>query len=84
MQNPALIENAFFDWAQGFLSGFNIPALYLSELGYPKADLSTMSIDSQKAWLRDYCADNPLRSYMSAVLDLHGELVTKTKSKPTE
>jgi len=83
-ENPARFEGLFFQWAQGFLSGLNGPALYLSEYGYPKADLSTISTDSQMAWLRDYCADNPLRSYMSAVLDLYGELIAKMNSKPTE
>ena len=61
------VENVYFSWAQGFMTGWNIA------LGKQEAvvvDLSAMTIDVQKKWLRDYCDKYPLKNYLDGVSDL--------------
>ncbi|MGY0574038.1 hypothetical protein ACTGJ9_025660 [Bradyrhizobium sp. RDM12] len=64
--DPKNMELYFFTWAQGYMSGLNMGLLAnkqeAKELGAETND--------QALALRTYCADNPLKTYMDAVLNL--------------
>ena len=57
------IEDHFFTWAQGFMSGVN-DALY-DTVGY--RDLRSLSIAQQKQSLRAFCLQNPASQYRGAI-----------------
>src|SRR5262245_33327002 len=65
---PQFVEEYYFAWAQGFLSGTNSHAI--ANKGTVR-DLSSMSIKQQQQFLRDYCDKHPLADYMAGVLDLY-------------
>ena|ERR1700733_2702291 len=55
-------EAAYYSWALGFMSGLNFaqkPGEIMRNLGG--------NTDENKAALRRYCANNPLKNYMDAV-----------------
>src|ERR1044072_4746666 len=56
-------ETLYFTWAQGFMSGMNLNADVKRNLG------GELSI--QKTTLRLFCADNPSKSFVNAVLFLY-------------
>jgi hypothetical protein len=57
------IEDHFFTWAQGFMSGVN-DALY-DTVGY--RDLRSLSVAQQKQSLRAFCLQNPTSKYRDAI-----------------
>jgi hypothetical protein len=63
--NPETIENVYFSWAQGFMTGWNIASEESKTV-----DVATWSIDAQKAHIRHYCDANPLKEYVFAVVNL--------------
>ena len=65
-------------WAQGWMSAANEDAL-----GHDlkPVDLSAMSEDEQLAITRQYCDENPLRTYGDAVVELYGRL-NSASAKP--
>jgi hypothetical protein len=70
--DPTAIENAFFAWAEGFMSGLNVslpPGTY--------RDMAAITLEAQKAALRNYCDQHPLTEYGKGVLDLYGKLPMK-------
>jgi hypothetical protein len=67
--DPALTENLYFAWAQGYMSGLNI-ARRDDEPGVFKS----MSMKEQKAYIRAFCDANPTKKYLYAVLDLYRTL----------
>jgi hypothetical protein len=73
-----LIEEIYFVWTQGYLTGVNIMSIRRGEVGLdlvPKG----MSIDWQKSYLRDYCSQNPLSPYSEATASLLFEIVKANK-----
>jgi len=66
--DPALAERVFYAWAQGFLSGLNLGN---QNSGHARRDLAASDTDSQKLFLRQYCADNPLKTYTQGILALY-------------
>jgi hypothetical protein len=64
---PERAETYFFDWAQGYLSGWNAAQLVQ---GKPYRDLNGMTVDEQRAFLRRYCEDNPDSTYFHGVVRL--------------
>ena len=64
--SPDTIEREFFHWAQGLMSGLNLQA---EADGKPRRDLAG-DVSIQKRTIRDYCANNPLKIYMNAVISL--------------
>jgi hypothetical protein len=62
------VEDAYYSWALGFMSGINF--------AQKPGDLRAMrklsgDPDEEKALLRRYCAVNPLKNYMDAVVALY-------------
>ena len=57
----------FFAWAQGYLSGLNVK-YFLDVSASGSTDLD--DTDGQKVWLLNYCRENPLDLYFSAVNSL--------------
>jgi hypothetical protein len=72
--SPTNVENLFFAWAEGMMSGVNTAAL--EALGKYR-DLSAMTIKEQQAYLRDYCDQHPLADYSEAVRGLFEKLPLK-------
>jgi hypothetical protein len=67
------LEETYFVWAQGFMSGMNF-ALSIDPTGGRYADLSAKSISEQKTYIRLYCHNHPSDAYLQAVLNLYSEL----------
>lgn len=65
---PELIENSFFYWAQGMMTGMNLASR--ANGGIAK-DLSAKSVGDQTAFIRSYCDEHPLAQYWKAVADLY-------------
>ena len=63
-------EEPFFIWAQGFFSAWNMSLMSENQ---PYFYLSTVSIDSQKSYLRSYCDRHPRGTFMDAVVDMAGQ-----------
>jgi len=68
--DPEISERVFFSWAQGFMSGLNLGAKANNK---QMRDLAGI-VDDQKRALRAYCANNPLKSYMDAVIGYYAQL----------
>jgi hypothetical protein len=66
-QSPSNTEDAFFSWAQGFISGLNLS----SEAATNTARRIEGSIPSQRTFVRDYCDSHPLQPYYMAALALY-------------
>jgi hypothetical protein len=67
-------EVLFFNWAQGFMTGRNIPLLTAKQ---PTRDLSALTGDEQMAKIRTYCDAHPLDFYFVAVVSLFDSLPQK-------
>jgi len=67
-QEGEMFGNAYFSWAQGFMSAVNLN--FLSEGN--TTDLS--DIAGQDKWLENYCNENPLETYSAAVVRLWNAL----------
>ena len=62
----------FFTWAQGYLTGLNVKYLFNDPSGFGSTDLQDR--DGQKLWLENYCRENALDTYWSAVNQLWAAL----------
>jgi hypothetical protein len=76
LENPDL-EAVFFTWAEGFLTGWN--------MGFPNdsdfsVDMSGLSRDEQKQFMRNYCKANPTKRYLEGVTALMSRLRTTKKN----
>jgi hypothetical protein len=72
--SSAATEVLFFNWAQGFMTGRNIPLLTAKQ---PTRDLSSLTGDEQMAKIRTYCDAHPLDFYFVAVVSLFESLPEK-------
>jgi hypothetical protein len=70
-------EALFFTWAQGFLTGWNMGAP--DDSGF-SVDMSGLSRDEQKQFIRDYCEANPTNRYLQGVTALMSRLRTAKKN----
>jgi hypothetical protein len=71
--DPATMENVYFFWAEGFLSGLNFMAEANKMPGRTIAGTNE-SMTSYKSHIRDFCAQHPLATYYEAVLDLYDSM----------
>lgn len=67
-KNPEFYEISYFAWAQGLMSGINA--------GFKAGHMTNLKptdfpAKEQMAFIRQYCAENPLRSYYDAVFELY-------------
>jgi hypothetical protein len=74
--NPETMDNLFYAWAEGFMSGANI-----AKRGTYR-DLAAMQVNDQKAYLRRYCDEHPLQDYLRAVMELYLALPLKKMPSP--
>ena len=64
--NVPSLENFYFSWAQGYMSGLNVAAS--SGVGNSSpADLNAVPAAAQLRFIRDFCDHNPLKRYSAAV-----------------
>jgi hypothetical protein len=63
------LENLFFSWALGFMSGLNT-----SLMGHGETNLHGLSENSQKQFLRSTCGAHPHDTYYGAVFDLYNRM----------
>ena len=60
------LENFYFSWAQGYMSGLNVAVS--RGVGNPgPADLNAMPAAAQLRFIRDFCEHNPLKRYSAPV-----------------
>ena len=73
--NPEAAESQFYNWAQGYMSGFNLGIIsMLDEKGpYAFRDL-TGDLEKNQLRIRNYCVTHPTAYYFHAVLDLFDSL----------
>ena len=69
--DPAYYENSYFIWAQGYMTGLNVAVSANSQRILLSDEFDTVR---QRAAIRRFCADNPLRWYWEAVVDLYNRL----------
>jgi hypothetical protein len=69
-QASPLLEETFYDWALGFMSAMN---LAVQSNGGKLRELGN-DLGEQKRSIRSYCAQNPLKDYLDAVMDHYGSL----------
>lgn len=67
--DPLNSEAVYNNWGLGFMSGMNVA---LDVLDKPRRDLSSMSFEAKKAYMRSFCDRNPLKNYMDGVLEMFG------------
>jgi len=67
----AAIEQRFFDWAQGLMSGINDA---LEDTVGKYRDLNSMPIAQQKEILRAFCISHPASKYRDGINGLLGRL----------
>ncbi len=79
--NPKTAESQFYNWAQGYMSGFNIGIISMLDAKGPYAfrDLTSNPERNQQR-IRNYCVTNPTAYYFHAVLDLFDSLPLIKKS----
>ena len=71
--NPQYTEEIFFAWGSGFMTALNLGSV--REMGKYR-HFGSMPLEVQKDFLRTYCASNPLKDYISALLALWGSMST--------
>jgi hypothetical protein len=67
--SPQTFESIYFSWAQGFLTGVN--AIAAAKQDGTNRDLSSIPVNQQQQFLRDYCNKHPLAEYMEGVVALY-------------
>jgi hypothetical protein len=71
--NVPSLENFYFSWAQGYMSGLNV-AMSRRVGNSTPADLNAIPPAAQLHFIRDFCDRNPLRRYSAAVEALLGKI----------
>lgn len=69
-QSRGEAQEAFFYWAQGFMSGLNMGRVVAGQ--FPK-NLASIDLDDQERFLLGYCAAHADKQYMDAVIELLGQ-----------
>jgi hypothetical protein len=70
-EHPEETETAYFEWAEGYISGLNV---WVVSTNLPRRDVSSMSISDQEALLRTYCNEHPLASYSAGAIEIFNRL----------
>lgn len=63
-EQPDLTEQQFYDWATGFMSGWNLALL---STGQAMRDLDSVPPATQEVMLRTFCDQHPLLFYYEGV-----------------
>jgi hypothetical protein len=80
-RNPEYVDEMWFSWLQGYLSGLNA-ALRMN--GQQRHDLAGMKPDEKKEYLRRFCNEHPLDTYITGAKKLFISLpvVDADRAKP--
>lgn len=62
-------KNAYSWWVAGFVSGTNLE----------KDRALVTDSPAHEAWLKNYCSENPLATFMKAAIELNKELETRRR-----
>jgi hypothetical protein len=76
--NPEPTEAMYFSWAVGFMSGMNIAA---AANNVNLRNLGAMSFEEKQRFMRRFCDQNPLKSYMSGVIELYKALAVSQPAR---
>ncbi len=71
--NPTVVEDTYFTWAEGFMSGLNfVTAVYKM----PGREFSSgdISMQSYQSYIRAFCNQHPMAQYLEAVFALYSSL----------
>jgi hypothetical protein len=68
---PQAAEELFFAWALGWMSALNLGSL---DRDRTTQDLSSISVEQQQRFLREYCNEHPSGRYMDGVAALYKTL----------
>ena len=80
IRNKTEIEETFFAWGQGYMSGMNT---MFDFAGADTRDMNAISVTTQEDTVRSYCASHPLQRYADGVTELYLSLPTiPNKQKP--
>jgi hypothetical protein len=71
--NPAAIENIYFSWAQGFISGL-IACDVAAKVAQRRIEAGEASMNLYKLRIRTYCNSHPASLYAEGVLKLYNSL----------
>jgi hypothetical protein len=69
-KHPEIVEDLYFAWAQGFMSGLNLDLASGVVNGQKQFRDLDGPIENQKSKIRIYCNAHPLAPFMDAVFDL--------------
>ena len=62
------LDILYFSWAQGWMTGWNLAQMNLNQ---PTVDLTALTLDNQRAFIKAYCAQHATGLYMDAVYKLY-------------
>lgn len=62
------LELLYFSWAQGWMTGWNLAQM---NANLPTVDLTALSLENQRAFIKAYCAEHSTGLYMDAVHKLY-------------
>ena len=72
-ENPLMTEGLYYNWAIGFMSGYN-SRLAMQSREFNRKNLMGRDLMYQLAFLRNYCHMNPLHYYLQAAVALYDDL----------
>jgi hypothetical protein len=77
-KRPTMTEAIYHSWLHGFLTGINIS---FGASNFQTFDLGKKSQDERNAFMRDYCAKNPLATYLSGAMSFIETLPRRPKGE---
>jgi len=67
------LDLLYFSWAQGWMTGWNLSQM---NLNLPTVDLTALSLENQRAFIKAYCAQHADGLYMDGVYKLYQTMKT--------
>jgi len=62
------LDLLYFSWAQGWMTGWNLAQM---NANLPTVDLTALSLENQRAFIKAYCVQHTNGLYMDAVYKLY-------------
>jgi hypothetical protein len=66
--NPEPAEAMYFSWAAGFMTGMNLTAAMFNN---NMRNLGAMAFEEKQLFMRQFCDQNPLKTYQDGVFKLY-------------
>ncbi len=77
---PELMEELYFTWTQGYLTGFARASAAARSGRHANLTPPGRSVDWQKSYVREYCGSHPLSPYSEAAASLTLEILKANQS----